>query len=95
MALTIQAPTFRCIPCFVVGIPVRLANLCFSPVIPNARFHEKLSPGMIDFFLPMVLLTNNITIRKYVKNLLLPNFHLSFYTIVLLAWMQGKSQDKK
>jgi hypothetical protein len=43
-------PIFRSTPAFEVGMPVALAILCFVCVIPNARFHEKLRPGMgVDF----------------------------------------------
>ena len=39
-------PIFRSIPAFEVGMPVFLAIRCLTWVIPNARFHEKLRPGM-------------------------------------------------
>lgn len=39
-------PIFRSNPAFDVGIPVWRANCCFAFVIPNARFHEKLTPGI-------------------------------------------------
>lgn len=48
-------PIFRSSPLFDMGIPVSLANFCFACVIPNARFHEKLRPGMgVDFLLIMI-----------------------------------------
>ena len=40
-------PTFLCIPAFVVGIPVALANFCFALVTPSARL--QLKPGITDF----------------------------------------------
>lgn len=36
-------------PCFVVGIPVILANFDFALLIPSARF--QLKPGMMLFLL--------------------------------------------
>ena len=42
--LKIDDPTLRSNPCFVVGIPVFLANPCLAPEIPTARFQEKEKP---------------------------------------------------
>ena len=51
-SLTAEFPIFRSIPAFEVEIPVVLAIRCFIFVIPNARFHEKLRPGIgVDFLL--------------------------------------------
>lgn len=47
----IQLPIFRSTPFFDVGMPVARLMSCFIFVIPSARFHEKLSPGMGDDFL--------------------------------------------
>ena len=44
--LSIILPILRSTPALEVGIPVSLANFCFSCVIPNALFHEKERPGM-------------------------------------------------
>ena len=47
----ITFPIFRSSPAFEVGMPVSLAILCFACVMPSARFHEKLRPGMgVDLF---------------------------------------------
>ena len=44
-------PIFRSTPAFDVGMPVALAIFCLICVMPKARFHEKLSPGIgVDFF---------------------------------------------
>lgn len=44
-------PIFLSSPAFEVGIPVSRAIFCFACVMPSARFHEKLRPGMgVDFF---------------------------------------------
>jgi hypothetical protein len=49
-SLKIALPIFRCTPALEVGIPVSLAIRCLNCVMPNARFHEKLRPGMgVDF----------------------------------------------
>ncbi len=43
-------PIFRSTPAFDVGKPVDLAICCLTFVIPNARFQEKLRPGIgVDF----------------------------------------------
>jgi hypothetical protein len=47
-------PTLRCLPDFVVGIPVALAMLRFRLVIPVALFNENDSPG-IPVFEPRLL----------------------------------------
>ena len=50
--LMMVLPIFRSNPAFDVGMPVIRATRCFIFVIPNARFHEKLRPGMgVDFLL--------------------------------------------
>lgn len=36
----IAAPTFRCRPDLVSGIPIFLDNLDFAAEIPSSRFHE-------------------------------------------------------
>ena len=47
----IALPIFRSTPAFDVGMPVALAIFCLICVMPKARFHEKLSPGIgVDFF---------------------------------------------
>lgn len=49
-SLKMALPIFRCTPALEVGIPVSLAIRCRNCVMPNARFHEKLRPGMgVDF----------------------------------------------
>ena len=49
-----KCPIFLSNPVFDMGIPVCLAIFCFACVIPKARFHEKLSPGIgVDFLLMM------------------------------------------
>lgn len=49
-SLKMALPIFRCTPAFEVGIPVARAIRCLTCVTPNARFHEKLRPGMgVDF----------------------------------------------
>ena len=55
-----KQPSFRFIPSFVVGIPVLRATLAFNLLIPNARFHEKLSPG-IFIFCPIAVIPINST----------------------------------
>lgn len=49
-------PIFLSIPTFDIGMPVVRLMFCFIFVIPNARFHEKLWPGMGDDFFPIVIL---------------------------------------
>ena len=50
-AFQIALPIFRSTPAFDVGMPVALAIFCLICVMPKARFHEKLSPGIgVDFF---------------------------------------------
>ena len=49
-------PIFLSIPTFDIGTPVVRLMFCFIFVIPNARFHEKLRPGMGDDFFPIVIL---------------------------------------
>ena len=48
-------PIFLSIPTFDIGMPVVRLMFCFIFVIPNARFHEKLRPGMGDFFFIAIL----------------------------------------
>lgn len=48
-------PIFRSTPAFDVGKPVDLAICCLTFVIPNARFQEKLKPGIGVDFLFMIL----------------------------------------
>ena len=56
-ALRIMFPIFLSKPAFEVGMPVFLAICCFACVIPNARFNEKLRPGMgVDFLLMIKIL---------------------------------------
>jgi len=43
--MPIHLPNLRCLPDFVVGIPVALDTLRSSQVIPKARFQEKVIPG--------------------------------------------------
>ena len=50
----ILLPYFRCLPDFVVGIPVVLAIFCFAFVTPNARFALKDTPGMWFFLLAIL-----------------------------------------
>lgn len=42
-------PIFLSNPCLVVGIPVSRAIFCFIFVMPNARFHENVTPGILNF----------------------------------------------
>ncbi len=52
-----ELPIFRSKPALDRGMPVSLAKRCLAWVIPKARFHEKLSPGMgVDFFVMIYLL---------------------------------------
>jgi hypothetical protein len=44
MNFIIVAPNLFSRPRLVVGMPVRLANLCLAPVTPSARFQEKENP---------------------------------------------------
>ena len=47
----IAPPIFLSTPALDVGMPVERDMFCLSFVIPNARFHEKLNPGIgVDFF---------------------------------------------
>lgn len=57
--LMMEFPIFRSIPDLDIGMPVARLIFCFTFVIPNARFHEKLMPGMSDFCLciPLFVLT--------------------------------------
>lgn len=49
-------PIFRSSPAFDVGMPVSRANCCFACVMPNARFHEKLRPGIGDFLVILFMI---------------------------------------
>jgi hypothetical protein len=42
-----DCPTLRSKPCFVVGIPVLRATFVFNPLMPMARFKEKLKPLIV------------------------------------------------
>lgn len=44
-------PSFRSIPAFDIGTPVARLMFCLISVIPSARFHEKLRPGIGVVFL--------------------------------------------
>ena len=55
-------PILRSNPVLVMGMPVVRLMLCFTFVIPNARFHEKLRPGMSDFCLCIYLFVLTISI---------------------------------
>ena len=50
-----NAPSFRCLPCFVVGMPVAFAILPFAEEIPVARFKLNDSPGIPLFFFAIFL----------------------------------------
>ena len=52
----ITLPIFRSTPALEVGMPVFFAISLFTCVMPNARFHEKLRPGMGDDFFPIAIL---------------------------------------
>ena len=67
-------PVFRSTPALEVGIPVALAILCLVCVMPNARFHEKLRPGMGDDFL---------LITYYVFKLINKPYSISSFSITL------------
>ncbi len=54
--LMMEFPILRSIPALDIGTPVARLIFCFTFVIPNARFHEKLRPGMGDDFFPIVIL---------------------------------------
>ena len=43
----ILAPIFRCIPAFVVGIPVVRANFCFAWAIPSNLLSENENPYLL------------------------------------------------
>ena len=45
-SLSKALPILRSTPALVVGIPVWRATCCLTCVMPNARFHEKLNPGI-------------------------------------------------
>ena len=47
-------PILRSRPAFEVGMPVSLAIFCFICEMPNARFSEKLRPGIGVVFLLMI-----------------------------------------
>ena len=50
--LMMEFPILRSIPALDKGIPVARLMSCLTFVIPNARFHEKLRPGIgVDFLL--------------------------------------------
>ncbi len=51
--LMMEFPILRSIPALDIGTPVARLIFCLTFVIPNARFHEKLKPGMSDFCLCM------------------------------------------
>lgn len=62
-------PIFRSTPALVVGIPVARAIFCFACVIPKARFHEKLRPGIgvdflfiLEYFISTTLLGTEVTV---------------------------------
>lgn len=44
--LNTVCPILRSIPCLEVGMPILRARRCFVCVIPNALFHEKLTPDI-------------------------------------------------
>ncbi len=59
---SIECPILRSIPAFVVGMPVFLATVRRSSVMPMRRFHENESPGMpvfVPFFLAIRQSYNN------------------------------------
>ena len=43
--MPIHLPILRCLPDFVVGMPVIFAAFRRTFVMPSARFHEKEMPG--------------------------------------------------
>lgn len=61
-ALTIVFPIFLSNPILDIGTPVVRLMFCLTFVIPNARFHEKLRPGMGDFCLYIYLFVLTIPI---------------------------------
>lgn len=46
-ALMIADPIFRSNPCFVIGMPVFLAMLCLTCVMPSALLSENDTPGIL------------------------------------------------
>ena len=52
--LMMNDPIFRSHPERVSGTPVFLDALCLACVRPNARFHEKLTPGILLFAIVFV-----------------------------------------
>ena len=54
--LMMEFPILRSIPALDIGTPVARLMFCLTFVIPSARFHEKLWPGMGDDFFPIVIL---------------------------------------
>ena len=52
--LRINDPIFRSHPERVSGTPVCLDTLCLACVRPRARFHEKLTPGILLFAIVFV-----------------------------------------
>lgn len=66
IALIIALPIFLSIPESDVGIPVVRATFCVSLVIPNALFHEKLSPGIGVDFLAMSIIKFITAIRTLI-----------------------------
>ena len=61
--LMIEFPILRSIQAFDIGTPVVLLICRFTFVIPNARFHEKLRPGIsVDFF-PICFVHNFLCLK--------------------------------
>ena len=58
------APIFRCIPAFVVGIPVVLAIFCLAWAIPNNLLNENENPYLLIF--------------SFFNFLLIPNYYFLF-----------------
>ena len=52
---SIMLPTLRSNPCLVMGMPVVREIFCFNCVMPNARFHEKVRPGIPVFISSLYL----------------------------------------
>ena len=78
ITFNIVFPIFLSIPAFDIGTPVALDIFCFVCVMPKARFHEKLSPGIGDDFFVMFYLAFGYTHL---------DFHL-FLQVPLLAISQ-------
>ena len=54
-SFNIASPIFRSNPCLEVGIPVSRAICCLIFVMPNTRFHENVTPGILSFVISLFI----------------------------------------